>query len=88
MSKVSRSVYQKVVEENKRLLSDIEILTENTFPSSSLKILVLAKWRKYFDEQKRVNELLRGVAYQYFKNNSKEPAVIGLNEIKKKYEEK
>jgi hypothetical protein len=57
---VSRSTFQKLKEENKKLLSDIRILSEAGFPSAD-KILTLAKWRKKFREEREFNQMLREV---------------------------
>ena len=51
MSKVSRSVYQKLKEENKRLLSDIEILVKGQVFDF---IKVKSKWVKHFEEQNQI----------------------------------
>lgn len=49
---VSRSVYQKVVEENKRIKREIAILVgEKRIPSFE-KIKVIASWRKKFKEER------------------------------------
>ena len=48
MSNISRSVFQKLKEENKRLINDIKILVEREFPPSDVKVLVTNKWRKKF----------------------------------------
>ncbi len=60
---VSRSTYQKLKEENKKLLSDIRILTESGFPSAD-KIMTLAKWRKKFEEDREFYVMLKEVLLQ------------------------
>lgn len=55
---VSRSTYQKLAEENKKLLKDIRILTEEGFPSAA-KIITLDKWRRKFKEERDMFNLLR-----------------------------
>lgn len=59
MSQVSRSEYQKVVEENKRLLNDIRILTTEGF--SLEKILMIKKWRDHFEEKDRFSNWIKGI---------------------------
>ncbi len=59
MSKVSRSVYQKVKEENKRLLSDIEILVG---PVNMDRINMYKKWQKHFRDKKELHEMIKSVA--------------------------
>lgn len=54
---VSRSVYQKVAEENKRLKADIRILTQSGV--SAEKILLIKQWREKFKKDKDLNELIR-----------------------------
>lgn len=57
MSNVSRSVYQKVKEENKKLLKEIELLVQET-PSAE-KIVCITKWREFFRKEKEFNDLLK-----------------------------
>lgn len=83
MSKVSRSVYQKVAEENKRLMSDIKILTEEGFPSAE-KILLVSKWRNHFQKEREFNEFMRLAVRDYIKKNPNDPAVIATKEIQEK----
>ena len=66
MSNVSRSVYQKLKEENKRLLADIEALTD---PMIDMEIVgpILKRWRKHFRERNEFNKLLQEVAREYLK---------------------
>lgn len=71
MSKVNRSTYQKVVEENKRLLADIKLLVEDGLPSSE-KILCIGKWRDKFKKEKEFNDLMRQAAKQYVKDHADE----------------
>lgn len=70
MSKVSRSIYQKVVEENKRLMSDIRLLTENSF--NPLKLLCIQKWREKFRKEKEFNERMKEFAKEYIKEHADE----------------
>jgi len=70
MSNVSRSTYQKAMEENKRLLSDIKTLTEKH--TSAEQVLCIGKWRKKFREEKEFNNIIREVARQYVKDHPDE----------------
>lgn len=66
MSKISRSEYQKVVEENKRLLADIRILTSEGL--SADKILLTGKWREHFKQENDiVLELIKAANRHYGK---------------------
>lgn len=55
MSDVSRSEYQRVVEENKRLTKDIKILVG---PDSTEKLECVDKWKTIFKEKSYFTELL------------------------------
>lgn len=63
MSNVSRSVYQKVKEENKKLLREIELLVQET-PSAE-KIICITKWREFFRKEKEFNELLNSTLHAH-----------------------
>ena len=69
MSDISRSVYQKVCEENKKLLSDIMILVSTDLQLISDKRLLIKKWRYKFQKEKQFNDLLKQFATQYFKDH-------------------
>ncbi len=64
---VSRSVYQKVCEENKKLKSDIWTLVMKAVTWDS--VAVRMKWEKKFKEDKELSEMLRDFAIQYVKDN-------------------
>lgn len=66
MSKVSRSTYQKVVEENKRLKSDIRKLVEGTWNELSE---VTKKWQAEFDKEREFNALMQRAAKEYLKEH-------------------
>jgi len=70
MSKVSRSVYQKATEENKRLISDIQILVASGV--SLVKIRCIQKWRKKFKDDDDFGWLMKEAARQYLKDNPDE----------------
>lgn len=56
MSNVSRSVFQKLKEENKQLLADIKILATGDFDEY---IEVHFKWCDYFRKEKVFNETIK-----------------------------
>lgn len=58
MSAVSRSAYQKLAEENKRLLNDIKILVEHGLFSESRQ-QVYKKWETKFKQDREFNNTLR-----------------------------
>ena len=57
MSAVSRSVFQKKCEENKRLISDIRLLTSEGI--SFEKIECVMRWRKKFKKEQEFNNMLK-----------------------------
>jgi len=67
MSAVSRSVYQKLKEENKRLLRDLYIISMK--PVSLECIEVRKKWREKFTEEHEFSALLKEVCQQYIKDH-------------------
>lgn len=64
---VSRSVYQKVVEENNKLKQDIYqmIMRPLTFECLQAR----AKWQNKFEKDKELRKLLHDYAVQYVKDN-------------------
>ena len=67
MSNVSRSVYQKVCEENKRLKEDIHTLVS---PFHDIVYLnVVEKWRKKFKDENDLHLALKQAANQYIKEH-------------------
>lgn len=66
MSKVSRSTYQKLAEENKRLKKDIEILVGKMCPE---QIIITSKYRKEFADRDKFNSLLKDVCKTYVEQN-------------------
>lgn len=81
MSKVSRSIYQKEVEKNKRLTSDIKTLIYGSIPEI---IFLKDKWRKRFESEKRFNQMMKELSKTYMDNNPNDPAVIAVKELNKK----
>ena len=68
MSNVSRSVYQKVCEENKRLKEDIHTLVS---PFHDIVYLnIVEKWRRKFKEENDLHLILKQAAKQYIKQHS------------------
>lgn len=67
MSDVSRSEYQKLVEENRRLKADIKILVINKDMAHVAAIEY--KWKMQFDKDDQFKEALTAVAKQYFIDN-------------------
>jgi len=80
MSKVSRSTYQKSIEENKRLLKDIKLLVEGD-PCTEGWMECMWKWQKRFQEERDFNALMKYSAQMYVKANPNDPAVIATKEI-------
>lgn len=70
MTAVSRSTYQKVVEENKRLKADIKVLVMSKIghlcPEYSE---VYLRWRIVFLKEYNLHNLLKQAAEQYFKDH-------------------
>ena len=53
---VSRSIYQKVVEENKRLKKDIKVMACGHMVDA---IQMRIKWRKHFEDENRFNNIIK-----------------------------
>lgn len=68
MSAVSRSVYQKVCEENKRLKADIKRLVMN-YESAPEYLETLMRHRKIFCEEASFNAMMKDFAIQYTKEH-------------------
>jgi hypothetical protein len=67
MSSVSRSVYQKLVEENKRLKADIWQMVLR--PVYGETILLKIKWKERFEKDQELRQALHEYAVQYVKDN-------------------
>jgi len=72
MSKVSRSVYQKVAEENKRLKSDLRTIVMAVKPFSSHEIYIIKKYRKQFQKEDYFNLVMKKVAERIIADNPDE----------------
>ena len=68
MSTVSRSVYQKVCEENKRLKADIKKLVMN-YESAPEYFETLLKYRKLFREEASFNTMMKEAAIRYINDH-------------------
>jgi len=62
MSKISRSEYQKVCEENKRLIDDLRIICCGE-PEDS--IIVEMKWHDHFIKENEFQSLMKDTAKRY-----------------------
>lgn len=56
---VKRSTYQKVCEENKKLIADLKTICCSGDAVTSVDTEL--KWRKHFEEEEKFNSLLREV---------------------------
>jgi len=65
MSKVDRGIYQKAIEENKRLLADIKILVMKRMTAEW--VLCSGRWKEKFEKDAEFNRLLKIAAKTYFK---------------------
>ena len=65
---ISRSEYQRVVEENKRLLQDIRILVQDGFMTEE-KIQCRVKWAKKFQREEEFNKHLKEALQAFVKDN-------------------
>jgi len=61
MSNISRSEYQRVCEENKKLKQDIKLLVSETYfgEKGAKKILLVQEWRNKFKEDNFVSDILK-----------------------------
>lgn len=69
MSKVNRSIYQKVVEENKALIADIKLMVSDL---SVEQLLCKAKWLVKFKEEAEFNSMLKQAAKRYISEHASE----------------
>jgi len=66
---VTRAAYQKLAEENKRLLCDIRVLVEEAFPPKLEKIVTISRWREKFRKDKELVVALQDWAKEYLKEH-------------------
>ena len=64
---VTRSVYQKVCEENKRLIADIREMVSDANPYS--RLVVVVKWRRKFYMADAQEKLITTFAKSYLKEH-------------------
>lgn len=64
---VSRAVYQKLAEENKKLKADLKVLC---FDKPSVDAInVKAKWKIHFLKEAKFNSLMKDVCQNYLKEH-------------------
>ena len=72
MSSVSRSVYQKLAEENKRLLHDIYILTLPSDHKNTVQFMdkldIINRWREKFAKDEEFNNMLKELLLKHSKS--------------------
>lgn len=86
---VSRSIYQKVVGENRQLLHDLNILTrEESNPPSYERLEVIKKWQTKFKKEKRFSQMLQlglqAFAEQFKKDHPEYTAMASKSNSKSK----
>ena len=59
---ISKATYQKLSEENKKLLSDIRLLVDENMTFMPDQIFCKMKWRKKFKEEKLLCNMLKDYA--------------------------
>ncbi len=72
MSKVSRAVYQKLAEENKRLKADLRTIVMAKKPFSSHEIETITKYRNKFQDEDNFNITMKKVAEMYISSHPEE----------------
>ena len=68
-SPVSRSVYQKLAEENKRLKNDLKNICHNVLSAEAIQARM--KWKKHFENEALFARQMKEIATEYFKQNPK-----------------
>lgn len=65
-SKISRSVFQHQVEENKKLLRDIKILvTQRGFKALKVRM----RWWEHFKKEKEIASFIKAGAKEYYRKH-------------------
>lgn len=82
MSSVSRSVYQKLAEENKRLKADIWQMVMR--PVTGETILLRMKYKEQFEKDKALANTLHDHAVQYIKDHPDSVAAQIANQFQPK----
>jgi len=81
MSKVDRSTYQKVVEENKRLKRDIRIIVMD---DTMVAVNCMMKWYDTFQKEINFNKLMKKAVEHYVKEHKDELPDFITNKKSKK----
>ena len=68
MTKVSRSAYQKLKEENKRLMADLKLICHTDVRDNS-DWECQGKWFEYFKKEAEFNAMTKEVAVAYLKEH-------------------
>lgn len=58
-SYVTKSIYQKLAEQNKKLILDISILVSESRDLIPDRIFIMSKWRKKFKDEKLFINMLK-----------------------------
>lgn len=66
-SPVSRSVYQKLAEENKKLKADLKIICFDGISANTIPVRL--KWHAYFQKEADFNSMMKSFATQYLKEH-------------------
>lgn len=74
MTNITRSEYQKVVEENKRLMEDIRILTMPSLRNKRKEVFI--KWKHYFIRTKKRESMLEKEAALRWIDQNKVPGYV------------
>lgn len=77
---VSRSTFQRVVEENKKLLYDLKILV--TLSDSDEMSHVFDKWQTKFRRDQELTEMINEWGKDYIKNHPEDEAVKFVKSLK------
>ena len=64
---VSRAVYQKLAEENKKLKADLKVLCFDGLSSDTIMLRI--KWRNKFKKEADFNATLKTIATEYIKEH-------------------
>ncbi|MCB0446395.1 MAG: hypothetical protein KDD03_02595 [Gelidibacter sp.] len=74
MSKINRSTYQKLAEENKRLKKDLKTLTYDNNRSDNMDewIETFEKWSDYFEKEERMERITKELVKEYIKEHADE----------------
>jgi hypothetical protein len=82
MSDISRSVFQKLAEENKRLKKDLEIICLGSLEESTK---IRLKWIKHFKGKEMFTKMFKQLALEHFKTHPEYDVSKYLSSNKTKY---